>query len=544
MKTFNIICLTLLYFSLSAQELSWYQHYDSDLRQSMKSSHVFSSGEYLLNITSYGDYYPDLNDNNLVLQNQGSFSAILARYNAEGDHQWSFVLGNEGRTEIQDFAVDQQGNIVIIGYFNGTSAIDMDPGEGELLLQGGNAEHAFLAKYDEGGQLLWAKAMYDRSATNHFLDVDDSGIIYVLSRFSGMASTYGGTVLDAGSSTSNAFLGKYDQDGDEAWVYHIKSSARINPASLQVEGNAIIVNTSFDTDITFGNNDYSLSQELGLNSVIARFDAQGNNNSNIHFGANGNLYFSRLFPFGNEFITAGRYSGLVTFPGYGDIEAVDGQDGFFARMDINGNIKWLISVNGEGNDFTRMLDVTSDGNIHAGIFFEKTMNFDGQDYSSSAKYDYLMVSMNENGEVMSTQQITGPESEQISARKTLEDGSQYIIGAFKGSFDADILNDDNELEMTCDDDADIFVVKYEANTSPVITPSLHDLSIYPNPSNGEIFLDNESGEKIQRLAIYDTYGRLIESYQQLNGSGKISLPSTPGLYFVKADQNVYRIVRR
>ena len=536
---FMSFCLSSSIFS---QDLSWFNHFDSDLRQTLKSVHFFSSGDHILNITTYSDFQPDPDDNDLVLQNNGSFSGVLAYYNSKGEHQWSFLLGNEGRTEIQDFTVDQQGNIVVIGYFNGTSVIDLDPGDGDFLLQGGNTQHAFLAKYNKEGQLLWGKALYERSGTNHYMALSDNGTIYVLSRFNGLVTTFGGTQLDAGTSTSNAFLGKYSSQGTEEWVYHIKSSARVNPSSLQVVGNNIFVNTSYDTDITFGPGEFNAGSP-GLNSVIARFDPQGDLNATINFNTNGNLYFSRFYPVGNEYILEGRYTALVTLPGVGDIESEGGLDGFFARMDLNGNIRWLKTINGVGNDFSRLFEVSPDGTIHGGIFFEKSVSFDGTDYNSTAKYDFILVSLSDNGDVISTQQISGPESEQVSFRKTLEDGSIYLSGSFKGTFNVDILDNGKESEIVCDDDSDVFIAKYTGNTSPVFAPVLHDISVFPNPSDGDIMVENKSHEVIRQLVIYDVHGRALQSFSNISDSQFFTLPPEKGIYFIRADQNVFRVLK-
>ena len=91
----------------------------------------------------------DFGGGNLV--SAGSVDIFVAKYNANGVHQWSKRLGGTGGEIGQAVAVDGSGNVVVTGDFSGT----VDFGGGNLVSAG--SSDVFLAKYNASGVHQWSK---------------------------------------------------------------------------------------------------------------------------------------------------------------------------------------------------------------------------------------------------------------------------------------------------------------------------------------------------------------------------------------------------
>ena len=86
-----------------------------------------------------------------------SNSFFLLKLNSNGEFVWANQFGDPTKVDtVWDIGVDNQDNIYIGGLFKGT--MDMDPSSGQTILQSPNtSDDAFLAKYNSNGQLLWAQ---------------------------------------------------------------------------------------------------------------------------------------------------------------------------------------------------------------------------------------------------------------------------------------------------------------------------------------------------------------------------------------------------
>jgi hypothetical protein len=546
MKTIIAILFTFISGLIFSQDVEWYTHFDSELRQSLRSVEVSESGEIITSITSYGDFIPDISNPNQKLVQTGSYGAVIGKYGEDGSHIWSFLLSNEGRTEVSDLVLDNQGNVVIIGQFNGSSAVDMDPDEGVTFFQGGNSDHSFIAKYSPEGSLIWALPYYEGAAGNHYIDTDANGNIYVLSRFLGTITPYGGTesIISTGTG-ADAFIAKYDTDGNLLWTYSIKSDERINPSSIQIINGKVVSLVGFVDHISTGSNDYN-GTHSGTNYIILTLGTDGNYERSIMFAAEANFYIVGIQPIQEDYIITGRFNGSFSYNGSEMISSTDGFDAYVARIEQNGAVKWIKTAEGVGNDFMNLLGMTLDGNIELGLYFEDDVSFLDESFTSAGKFDYVIMRLSENGDLMFNQHIATSESDLINYFKSNPDGSALVIGSFRNTLDIDILNEDNSIAVTCDDDADVYFVKYRASSSPVtdVIPE-RNLMIYPNPSNGYIKLRSDSHQSLGQVRIYNIYGQLVHSeYSTLTSELELNLPDHPGMYLLHASGKTIRIIRQ
>ena len=117
----------------------------------------------------------------------GTWDSFLAKYDAQGDHLWSFRFGGPGTNSDvasecgMDLALDGNGDVYVVGYYSG--APDMDPGPGTAILVGWDF---YTAKYTPTGEHVWSFDAGDTAYDGGWgIAVDDSANVYVTGVFYG-----------------------------------------------------------------------------------------------------------------------------------------------------------------------------------------------------------------------------------------------------------------------------------------------------------------------------------------------------------------------
>jgi hypothetical protein len=150
-----------------------------------------------------------------TLTSAGLYDVFLAKYDANGIEQWARSAGGASYEYANSDAVDVSGNIYITGYF-------MDPhtiiGNDTLAFKG--VDDIFLAKYDAGGNVLWATSAGDKYL-EHALSIktDVPGNVYMAGYFNDSSFTIGSTTLvNASRGHDEVFVAKYDPNGNVVWA--------------------------------------------------------------------------------------------------------------------------------------------------------------------------------------------------------------------------------------------------------------------------------------------------------------------------------------
>jgi len=131
----------------------------------------------------------------------GGKDVFLARYTAGGAHDWSTSLGGSGSEHASELAIDLDGNLILVGYFDA----DMNLGGDDLANAGG--QDVYVVKLMQNGDHAWSYRFgggmddYGQGAA-----VDRWGVAYVLGTFRGTADVAGESFE---TDTSASFLVGY-----------------------------------------------------------------------------------------------------------------------------------------------------------------------------------------------------------------------------------------------------------------------------------------------------------------------------------------------
>ncbi|MBN4066110.1 SBBP repeat-containing protein, partial [Candidatus Amoebophilus asiaticus] len=165
-------------------------------------------------------------------------------------YEWAKGMGDTLSDYGNSIAVDGSGNIYITGNFQGTT--DFDPGTGTANLTSAGLWDIFFAKYDSGGNYVWAKGIGGLGWDNGLgLALDDTGNVYITGYFQDTADfdPGAGTVYLTSAGGEDIILAKYDTDGNYVWAKGIGSTNDDfgYGIALDVSGNVYITGYFQDT---------------------------------------------------------------------------------------------------------------------------------------------------------------------------------------------------------------------------------------------------------------------------------------------------------
>ena len=146
-----------------------------------------------------------------TLTSAGAADIFVVKYDSDGNLIWAQSAGGVGDDGGSGIATDAMGQVVMTGSFaeNATFAGTTLTGEGGL--------DVFTAKYDAGGDLLWARSAGGRDY-DYGVDIaiDPSGNVFVAGDY--WITAIFGTVTLTSRGLDDIFVAKYDAAGNFLWA--------------------------------------------------------------------------------------------------------------------------------------------------------------------------------------------------------------------------------------------------------------------------------------------------------------------------------------
>lgn len=273
------------------------------------------------------------------LSSLGDFDAFLAVYNASGNFMWANSLGDVGVDYSGGISADSSGNFYMTGEFH----ITPFPFSSSKL---------FVAKYDFSGNMQWL-ATEHTFGFSHFangITTDPAGNTFIAGSFFNSIDFDSSAVLYSGNVESNAFIIKFDSNGNFIWGQKAGAAsgyAGAKAVTLDEAGNAYICGL-FHGTISF--NSASLTGLFGTGSecFIAKCNPSGTftwANKPIGLSSGEHIAYSS----GQCFIE-GYFTDSLTIPAY-TIYNSGPDDRFIMQADTSGNLSALLQF-GDNASFT------------------------------------------------------------------------------------------------------------------------------------------------------------------------------------------------
>lgn len=242
---------------------------------------------------------------------------------------WTRQLGTNSSDMSHSIAIDSSGNSFITGSTRG-----------DLAEANAGYEDIFLAKYDSSGNHIWSRQLGSSNRDYSYSVATDS---------SGNAFITGATLGDLSGPNAggfDAFLAKYDADGNLLWIKMLGSTSDDWSYSVAVDAS----DNAFITGATEG--DLGGPTEGDKDMFLAKYNSEGDFLWSRQFGIHAYNEVSRsvaIDPMGNVFICG---------------ENEDGEHYLLLKYDNDGNSLWIGALALSAWDSPRSVAVDSKGNAY------------------------------------------------------------------------------------------------------------------------------------------------------------------------------------
>ncbi|HYF30984.1 MAG TPA: T9SS type A sorting domain-containing protein [Chitinophagaceae bacterium] len=484
----------------------------------------------------------------------GFSSSVIAKYDANGNYLWGFMLASLGSSGISGIKTDASGNVFFTGSYHGT--VDFDPGPAvNNLVSNGNAD-VFFAKYDANGNYLLAKSFgagaFD---TGFFIELDASGSIFVSGYYRFTVDFDPGPGvgnMTASGTLNDIFLAKYDASGNYLWARTFGANSNDIPGGMTVDASGnVVVTGGFSGTVDFDPGAATVNlTALGRDVFVAKYDPNGTYVWAKRIGNTGTETAYGITGDGNGgFYLAGEFTATTDFdPGAGTVNLTSSgsTDIFIARYTPDGNLVHAGNMGGLQGDLPMDIASVDENHILVTGYFQFTADFDPgvgvSNLTSAGSFDIffgkytsftgaLPATLTSFTTVCSGNEIT------IKWSSLQEYNSKHYVieRSFSGSaFEAiatiDAAGNSNtplHYSFTDRNTTANKIIYYRLKQtdrddqftySKIITAGCaaneREVHLFPNPADKEITVSlRNSNQKIHSITVFDVSGRRVRTVQ-------------------------------
>ncbi len=364
---------------------------------------------------------------------------------------WAIQAGAANLDQGNSIVLDSAGSSYVCGCFQGST--DFDPGPGTFTLNSAGSSDAFVCKFDNNGNLLWAKQFggvnYDCAWG---IALDHKGWPVVCGDFtiSGDFNPGPATFNLTSVGVKDIFLMKLTPAGNLSWAgsWGGISTDEGNSVATDTFGN-IFAGGTFKGTVDFdpGPGTFTIVPPSSADqSFFSKFDSAGNLIWAKQLGGIGNDGRVRSFidKKGNAMLS-GIFAGSGDFdpgPGIFTLNSAGSFDVYVCKLDTAGDFLWAFSIGLTSDDRSGSVAADQSGNLLITGWFTGTVDFDpgaGTFYLSSPNYKNIFVAKySPGGNLVWARQMGSSTADDFGYHvKSDNSGNVYSTGTFIDSADFD-----------------------------------------------------------------------------------------------------------
>lgn len=386
------------------------------------------------------------------LISNGAEDCFVAKYNSSGGFVWARSFGGSIQDICRDVAIDANGDVIISGYFQASADFDPGPGLSRLTSNGNNdiffAKYTstgdFIFARSMGGTtndspssltLDGSGNIYlTGTLTSPTVDFDPGAGESTLTKIGAV----------------DAWLARYDNNGNYVWAFNIGTtgSSQISPTKMTLANGSLYVTGYFTggpVDFNPGPATNALTNKGISDIFVARYDLTGAYNTAFAVGGTGYdfAYGIAADGSGNIYIT-GKYESVVNFnpSGTANLTSAGQGDIFLAKYSATGGYLFAKSIGSVSDEVAQTVMVDDAGNPVIGGAFAGTIDFDPGSAvvnltSNNGSRDAFLVKFNSSGTFTWARSIGGLNSDQAYTLVKAPSGNIITVGTFQGTVDFD-----------------------------------------------------------------------------------------------------------
>jgi len=470
------------------------------------------AGEFL-NEAKFGD---------VILNSAGGTDVFVVEYSPEGDVISAFQTGAADYDFVQDVAMDEAGNIFVLGYFYGTTQVGSDS------YTSYGSQDIFIAMIDGSGKVSWSDRIGGIMADYPSgITLDEDGNVIVAGYFYN-EMMIGDTSL-VSTAGSDIFLAKFGPDGTLMDMLQAggSSSDQVRSVAVDTDGHIILAG-SFYSDLTIGDTTLATSDPVGVfvakvnpalglewafqldgSYLTTEIYAEADHQGNLYIGGN----FSEDIHFGDQTFSAGEFN----------------QDVYLAKYNRAGNLLWARHGHGWGSDQVTGLGVDENNNVYMTGHYLDTIHFDDITLPYTlccGSREVFIINYTHGGSAWWGDQVSGARASLHSM--TMNSSNQLMMS---GLFTEEVILGPWTLSYFEGFRNWVACLSGDIFTGIATGPSRMDMKVFPNPVRETVFFN--SPEKITRLEVYDAIGsvRFTREGKDITGIDVSGL--APGTYFLR-----------
>lgn len=340
-----------------------FDSYGNKLWTKLYGTEKIDSGNYI-KIDSSGNIYltgytaGTFNDN----ISKGSYDAFLMKLDKDGEVLWVKQIGTSGADTSGSIVFDNDGNIYISGYVDGSTEGTIDLGTPD----------AFIAKFTSDGTELWLKRWGSEGFDITYRSIFHDEFIYIIGATNG---DVGGSGFFGGMY--DTFLTKVDTSGNISWTKQWGTIGAELSYSFTIND---------DSNFFLCGSASGMIEDIDLNNMgisMTKLDGEGDFEwtdiwkSGKWQGANSIISDES----GNFYLSGFSLGNLDGYENSGEV------DTFLIKVDSSGNKIWTKLFGGEGTEMSNSTLIDKYGNMYVAGSTES--NLDGQ--TSSGGYDIFLI---------------------------------------------------------------------------------------------------------------------------------------------------------
>lgn len=399
------------------------------------------------NVVLVGFYQGTANLGGVPMTSAGQVDFFVAKYDTAGNAMWVRPFGGPGNDMATGVAIDLSGNVYVAGASDGALTI------GGSSFGANGATGTFLFSLDPLGNVLSAKAYGgDSYGTLVEVAVSANGTIGLCGSYQGTIDLGGGPLTAAAGSYAG-FVAEFDGGGNLSFANALGTDSTTVAQGLAFKSDeSVAVVGSFSGTGQFGSTTLT---SVGQNDVfVASFDASGNPLWAKSWGGitnddgRGIAYDAT----GNLVVTGG-FSSTVDFGG-GAVTSKGGLDAFVMKLNSSHALAWVQTFGGTLTDEAVSAAIDASGDLLVGGLFEVAMSIGGQTLTSAGDKDIFAVKMGSSGTTTWAKQFGSAEADEGVGVAFDAKGNSFITGYFRANVDFG-----TGMQSSAGDD-DIFVGAY------------------------------------------------------------------------------------